>query len=942
MFRTRTVKIMRDVTSRKTRTLLVSLSVFVGVLVVVVLATLGQLVTRQLEKDLVPREMAMLRIFVEAGSGNVGDPQAALETLRDYPGTTAVEGQAVYEFRWRLPDEADYRAGQLFAFSEPYRQITLEPIRLLEGRYPVEGQGEIAIEQRMADAHGLAVGDTLVIDINGDGEETQRIVGLVYQPYFYIGGGDGTSSAYATYADAQHIVGFNGFSSIYARFDDFPTARQQSHSFRKALMEQTPYRIVFYLVNDPDDNVFLVGVRQFTRVLMILAAVAMTVASVLVTTVITTIVAEQRQQIGAMKALGATRTDILRIYLGMALIYGLIGTIPAVLIGLPLGIEAALKAAPVANTILQDTSPPPMAAILGVVLGLGVPIAAAIVPVYHGSQITIFEAMTDQGIAATYGRGLLPYLVRVLSLPLGLVQALNNVLRYKARLALTLMTLTLSVAAFMGMFAVFQTLNHVVGSIRTTLNYQVSVDPANIEAMDLLQGVFTDMEEHIREMRPGVAVRLQAHLPENGDDPSDDPEDVETRAEDLFVTGIDPSQDLRDLAYEAGTGWQADPARQGIVITPHMADKFDKTVGDTLHLISPENTQDFPIIGIAEFPLETAFMEWEQLAAFVGTIRDAPIPNAYWEQVRVQTRDGEDVPGEIDVWAVGIDARVGQILARGFDPDHHDAIISQSLADAGGFQVGDMITLKPLDGAPLGLDELVDPAAVEYPVAKIVAIKPQELRVVARELPADVLDADSPALVALFWADLAELVHLDYRKFTPETFFIDLSNPQATVNGLNHSYIPPVPVFQNQVGFEDRIAQTLLSLGLIMSMASVLMAVVGGIGLLTITSIGVFERQREIGVLRSVGASSRSILRLFLLEGFLVGVFAWGVGLPLSYLLGTVLIDMVPFSDVITFRYTLLAPIIGLLGMLLVTGLATLYPAIVAARRTVSEILQYQ
>jgi putative ABC transport system permease protein len=120
------------------------------------------------------------------------------------------------------------------------------------------------------------------------------------------------------------------------------------------------------------------------------------------------------------------------------------------------------------------------------------------------------------------------------------------------------------------------------------------------------------------------------------------------------------------------------------------------------------------------------------------------------------------------------------------------------------------------------------------------------------------------------------------------------------------------------------------------------MAAVGSFGLLTVTSIGVFERQREIGVMRSVGASSRTILTQFLLEGLLTGIIAWLAGLPLSYVLSVILIDSVPFSDVIAFEYTLLAPIIGLAGMLLAIGLATLYPSVTATRKTVSQILHYQ
>jgi ABC-type antimicrobial peptide transport system permease subunit len=102
----------------------------------------------------------------------------------------------------------------------------------------------------------------------------------------------------------------------------------------------------------------------------------------------------------------------------------------------------------------------------------------------------------------------------------------------------------------------------------------------------------------------------------------------------------------------------------------------------------------------------------------------------------------------------------------------------------------------------------------------------------------------------MYWDQLASLEQLDYRTITPETFYIDLANPEASANRLNQSYLPPTPVYQNQSGFESRITQTILSLGLVTSFAAILMALVGGIGLLTITSMSVFERQREIGVMR--------------------------------------------------------------------------------------------
>jgi putative ABC transport system permease protein len=928
MFGTRSRKIIRDITARKTRTALVSLSIFVGVLGVVVLTTLGELIAHQLQKDLVPSQMAMLRIFVDLPPRTPVDNAAVLKTLRQFSGVTRVEAQAVYQFHWKRPGQKDFQTGQLYAYSEPFGQIKLEPIRLVAGSYPVEGQDEIAIEKRMADKYGLKIGDTLVVQVNGAGQRTLHIVGLVFQPYFYLGGDDGTTSAYATYNEAQQIVGFSGYSSFYVRFTDYATTREKSYSFRETMMNDTPYRIVFYLINDPQNNLFLLGVRQFARVLTILAVVAMVVACFLVVDVVSTIIAEQHAQIGAMKALGATRGDILRIYLGMAFVYGLLGTVPAVLVGIPLGQQAALAAAPVANTILENTSPPPLALILGIVLGLGMPVLAGVIPVYHGSQISILDGISDWGIQATYGKGVLPTLVKLLHLPLPAAQALNNVFRHKARLSLTFFTLTLAVAAFMGVYAVFHTLSNVAVTLQDSLKYQIPVSHSGSDVVGLVQSLLS--EEQIREIQPGVAVQLSVEQ-DGSQSPSSSAQAPDGQQTHIYVTGIDTSTDLSLIKLVDGTGWDTNPQQKGIVITQNMATQFGKSVGDTLRLVSPENTTDFEIIGIAEFPLETAFMEWHQLADFVGPIRDAPIPNAFWEQVLVQTKSGENVFPNSTVWALGIDSRVGQLLAPGFNVNSPGVIITQTVAQAGNYKKGDTITLAPPNTSLL--NTLVENPAQSYPILSVVPINTTELSLVAQKLPSD-LDPNKPLIVAMYWPDLASLVKLDYTKISPETFY--------TANQLNPEYSAPVAVYQNQGAFEDRINQTLLSLGIVMGVAASLMAIVGGIGLLAITLIGVFERQREIGVMRSVGASSLVIVREFLLEGLLIGALAWVIGLPLSYLLSRLLIDAIPFSDAITFRYTLLAPLIGLIGILLVTGAATLYPSTLAARKTVAQILRYQ
>ena len=63
---------------------------------------------------------------------------------------------------------------------------------------------------------------------------------------------------------------------------------------------------------------------------------------------------------------------------------------------------------------------------------------------------------------------------------------------------------------------------------------------------------------------------------------------------------------------------------------------------------------------------------------------------------------------------------------------------------------------------------------------------------------------------------------------------------------------------------------------------SLLMLVVGGLGLASTMSLGVLERTREIGVLRAIGARHGSILAMVQIEGLVIALLSWALAIPLS------------------------------------------------------------
>ena len=100
----------------------------------------------------------------------------------------------------------------------------------------------------------------------------------------------------------------------------------------------------------------------------------------------------------------------------------------------------------------------------------------------------------------------------------------------------------------------------------------------------------------------------------------------------------------------------------------------------------------------------------------------------------------------------------------------------------------------------------------------------------------------------------------------------------------------------------------------------------------------VIERTREIGVLKSMGASKGYIVKIILSETTLL--CAWGVvaGVLLSFLMRTIFIRLFPsLTILISIRWILIAGVIALVGGLLGAS----YPACMASRRDPVEALAY-
>ena len=125
---------------------------------------------------------------------------------------------------------------------------------------------------------------------------------------------------------------------------------------------------------------------------------------------------------------------------------------------------------------------------------------------------------------------------------------------------------------------------------------------------------------------------------------------------------------------------------------------------------------------------------------------------------------------------------------------------------------------------------------------------------------------------------------------------------------------------------------------------AIMVAVVGGIALAGALSISVVERTKEIGVLRAIGARSRTIMAMFVMEGVLQGLLSWLIAVPIAFLTAKPMSDAlgrVMFNAVLDYAFNLQAVGIWLVIILVISTIASVLPARNATRVSVRDSLAY-
>jgi len=150
---------------------------------------------------------------------------------------------------------------------------------------------------------------------------------------------------------------------------------------------------------------------------------------------------------------------------------------------------------------------------------------------------------------------------------------------------------------------------------------------------------------------------------------------------------------------------------------------------------------------------------------------------------------------------------------------------------------------------------------------------------------------------------------------------------------------------QLQSDFSNYLSEPFSIILMVLLVMAGLLAVVGGLSLAGTMGINVMERTREIGVLRSVGATNGAIRQVVVLEGVVIAVLSWLLVGVISGPSAAALASAVMYAVLkvqLTFSYSFAGLFIWLAIIVAIGALSSLTPARNAVRLTVREVLDYE
>jgi putative ABC transport system permease protein len=557
-------KVIRDLWSNKTRTLLVVLAIAVGVFAFGSVFITQEVLVSDMDTQFHDYSASTITMSIPAFDDSLVRWASRQEQVVD------AQGRALRSVK--LVGQARTFNLNLYAYDD-YEDIKLNRITPEKGKWP-PGRREILFERASVSLPGVQIGDNIIIELSDGQQYELHIAGTVHDLNAIPANLNPQLTGYVS----MKTMGWLGFGETYNRLEF--VAQEELNNLAKLevvadelrdRLQRTGFSIGSVNVLEPGEHWGRDTTQSFTLILNFIGIFALLLSGFLVINTISAMLTQQRRQVGMMKAVGGTGRQIISLYLVLVAFYGLLALVVALPVGMGLAYLFTIAVVQFLNLDLLNFHLPLPILLMQLIVALLVPVVASLIPVLGGVRVTVREAISNYGIESAGGYGRLDrLLLKVRGLPRPVLLSLRNTFRRKGRLFLTLGTLTLAGTLFITVMNVRGSLmTEVDNLIDSTFNYQVIL---GLDGSYPSQGIERRAEEVSGVVRAeGRTTLWVKRVKPDG-----------TKGGSFEVTGLPPDSDFIQPTMLSGR-WLEENDRNAIVLSSELAkDMPDVRAGDVI------------------------------------------------------------------------------------------------------------------------------------------------------------------------------------------------------------------------------------------------------------------------------------------------------------------------------------------------------------------------
>ena len=575
-------KIFADLWRNLARFILVTLSLTVGLFAVGMIVGGYETTLEDMQTGFQAINPAEIRVSTDPFDENL------VERVGRLDGVVQAEGERLLQLQMKSA-AGDWKNLVVRILPDDGRDINR--VELLEGSLPEERELLLdvhrEIDHRIGDLVTIQTPAGLEREMRLTGKVRDQTIGVIGTSYFIA-----PTYGYITFDTLPWLQQERQYSILLVRAD--PELTDVEFSNLKdditKIIEHSGREVSSITDLTPTAHPNSGYVSAVSGLLALLGFLSVSLSGFLVFNAMAALFAQQIQFIGIMKAIGAQRKDIIRMYMVFIFVFGLL----AMAIAIPASAHAAAELGQFLairmNYNAGGVRYVPLAIAIQVIIGLILPQAAGFIPIFKASKVSVQEAITTTGIeAGDFGRSWFDRQVeKVKSIGRPLMISLRNTFRRKGRLILTLITLSLGGAVFIATFNVRASIADYIDQVANYMLADVNVEFDRYYRISRVNQVALSIDGVVAvEPRGATSVQL---LDDDG-----------RPAESVEMLGAPPDSDLIEPIILQGR-WIIPGDTNAIVLNEGFIARYPELdVGDTITLRVNRRDVDWTVVGFFQF-----------------------------------------------------------------------------------------------------------------------------------------------------------------------------------------------------------------------------------------------------------------------------------------------------------------------------------------------------